>query len=71
VAAGRAPGSLLDSYHAQRPPVARAVLRTTDGFTRLATLENRWCNATRAISRCGGLRESNPLNIILSRSLPN
>lgn len=40
VAAGRSPESLLDSYHAEREPIARAVLRMTDRLTRLATLEN-------------------------------
>lgn len=39
-AAGRSPESLLDSYHAEREPIARAVLRMTDRLTRLATLEN-------------------------------
>ncbi len=37
---GKAPDSLLDSYHAERRPVAEAVLNATDTMTRMVTLRN-------------------------------
>jgi 2-polyprenyl-6-methoxyphenol hydroxylase-like FAD-dependent oxidoreductase len=40
VRAGAAPPSLLDSYEAERQPVAEAVLRETDRATWIATLKN-------------------------------
>jgi 2-polyprenyl-6-methoxyphenol hydroxylase-like FAD-dependent oxidoreductase len=40
VRAGAAPESLLDSYEAERQPVAEAVLRETDRATWMATLRN-------------------------------
>jgi 2-polyprenyl-6-methoxyphenol hydroxylase-like FAD-dependent oxidoreductase len=52
-AAGWAPGGLLDSYHAERHPAGRSVLRTSGAVLRLALLRPRplrealtaWCGA--------------------------
>jgi FAD binding domain len=46
-AAGWAPGWLLDSYHAERHPVGRDVLRTSGGLLRLALLRPRPLRAVR------------------------
>lgn len=42
-----APPSLLDSYHAERHPVAEEVLRTTEAMTRLVTMRNPVARAVR------------------------
>jgi 2-polyprenyl-6-methoxyphenol hydroxylase-like FAD-dependent oxidoreductase len=40
VLAGRAPETLLDSYDAEREPIAEGLLRFTDALTRIATVRN-------------------------------
>lgn len=53
VAAGRSPETLLDSYHAEREPVARAVVQMTDRFTRLATLQHPLAQGARNLLLAG------------------
>jgi 2-polyprenyl-6-methoxyphenol hydroxylase-like FAD-dependent oxidoreductase len=48
VAAGRAPDRLLDSYEAERAPVARQVLGLTHGLVRLSSMTAPWQRAARA-----------------------
>jgi 2-polyprenyl-6-methoxyphenol hydroxylase-like FAD-dependent oxidoreductase len=49
VATSRADAALLDSYHAERHPEARAILRGTHWLTRLATLEHPVAHAVRVL----------------------
>jgi hypothetical protein len=44
---GAAPAALLDSYHAERHPVAEEVLRTTNAMTRIVTTRNPVARAVR------------------------
>lgn len=44
---GTAPDTLLDSYHAERHPVGRTVLRTSGGLIRAAMLRSRIARALR------------------------
>jgi 2-polyprenyl-6-methoxyphenol hydroxylase-like FAD-dependent oxidoreductase len=45
---GRAPEGLLDSYHAERHPVGRAVLRSSGGLVRLARAQHPGLRLVRA-----------------------
>jgi len=61
VAAGRAPEGLLDSYQAERAPVARDVLALSHRLVRLSALSAPWQRAARAAvlplaARVPGLR---------------
>ncbi|MDT4987108.1 MAG: hypothetical protein QOI74_1202 [Micromonosporaceae bacterium] len=47
---GRAPAGLLDTYHDERHPVGRMVLRTSGGLLRLAMLGPRLLPAARAVA---------------------
>ncbi|WP_225821363.1 FAD-dependent monooxygenase [Streptomyces naphthomycinicus] len=48
VAGGHAGPELLDTYHAERHPVGRAVLRSSGGIVRLAMAKRPWTLAARA-----------------------
>ncbi|MBW5425797.1 FAD-dependent oxidoreductase [Streptomyces sp. BG9H] len=45
---GRAPKGLLDTYHAERHPVGKAVLRSSGGLVRLAMAKRPWTRGARA-----------------------
>lgn len=53
---GRAPAGLLDSYHAERHPVGRQVLRSSGTLIRLATLRSRPVRAVRDLIGSVALR---------------
>ncbi|GGP87079.1 FAD-dependent oxidoreductase [Streptomyces griseomycini] len=48
VLGGHAPGSLLDTYQAERHPAGRTVLRSSGGIVRLAMAHRPWTLALRA-----------------------
>ncbi|MBM7167918.1 FAD-dependent monooxygenase [Streptomyces sp. G44] len=45
---GRAPHGLLDTYHAERHPVGKAVLRSSGALVRLAMAKRPWTRGVRA-----------------------
>ncbi|GGS71976.1 FAD-dependent monooxygenase [Streptomyces griseoviridis] len=47
---GRAPETLLDTYHGERHPVGRAVLRSSGGMIRLAMAGRPWSRALRSLA---------------------
>ncbi|MFJ8908286.1 FAD-dependent monooxygenase [Streptomyces sp. NPDC102351] len=49
VVKGQASDSLLDTYHAERHPVGKAVLRSSGGLVRLARAQNPVLRAVRAV----------------------
>ncbi|WP_399925417.1 FAD-dependent monooxygenase [Streptomyces kanamyceticus] len=46
---GRAPSGLLDTYHAERHPVGKAVLRSSGALVRLAMAKHPWTRGARAV----------------------
>jgi 2-polyprenyl-6-methoxyphenol hydroxylase-like FAD-dependent oxidoreductase len=56
VARGWADGSLLDSYHAERYPVGRMVLRMSGGLLRLALLESGTLRRSLALAGAAALQ---------------
>ncbi|MGV9994960.1 FAD-dependent monooxygenase [Streptomyces sp. NPDC003374] len=61
VMGGHAPDWLLDTYHAERHPVGRSVLRSSGGIIRLAMARRLWTRALRAalgtvLGACGPVR---------------
>ncbi|MFH8288582.1 FAD-dependent monooxygenase [Streptomyces sp. NPDC018059] len=46
---GRAPKGLLDTYHAERHPVGKTVLRTSGALVRLAMAKHPWTRGARAV----------------------
>jgi hypothetical protein len=58
---GHAGPALLDTYHAERHPVGRSVLRSSGGIVRLAMARRPWTRALRAglttfLDHCGPAR---------------
>ncbi len=58
----QSPSSLLDSYEAERRPVAQGVLTATDNFTHLLTLKNHTSQYVR--NRIIGFLTSIPVSAI-------